>query len=197
MGNTAFRIVSANRQSWVEVEPVAVESSHLPGIQVRIGVSDEGFGGYHPEIWLEAEPLMCFVSQLANVVKGSGQVILISMSPNEFLLTISKSSHQQSFKIAYELTRTSYHSGQVLTSKSVKGEFELDHEFQNILLQDFSTLTRLLADKDTYEIWRQDDHGHQYLMKTVVSRANAIREVEHFESLGHKQSYWFQKSGQS
>lgn len=40
-----------------------------------------------------------------------------------------------------------------------------------------------------FELWRQDDHGNWYLMRTFRDRSEAEQEQSMFENRGHKQMY--------
>jgi hypothetical protein len=39
-------------------------------------------------------------------------------------------------------------------------------------------------------VWRQDDHGHRFVVGVVSDQADALRLVRELESRGHKQTYW-------
>ncbi|MBY0547796.1 MAG: hypothetical protein K2W95_10910 [Candidatus Obscuribacterales bacterium] len=41
-----------------------------------------------------------------------------------------------------------------------------------------------------YEIWRQDDNGQAFVIRTARCRADAARMVRRLESSPHKQMYW-------
>jgi len=43
-----------------------------------------------------------------------------------------------------------------------------------------------------HALWRQDDHGHRYLVETFPSRADARFALREFESHHHKQFYWIE-----
>jgi hypothetical protein len=52
-----------------------------------------------------------------------------------------------------------------------------------------------LADRLTnattgYQLWRQDDHGHEFLVETFSDPEEARRAQQRFEARGHKQHYW-------
>ncbi len=44
-----------------------------------------------------------------------------------------------------------------------------------------------------YELWRQDDNGHKFLVGTFGEYAEALVEQIYFEALGHKQFYWIEE----
>jgi hypothetical protein len=44
-----------------------------------------------------------------------------------------------------------------------------------------------------HELWRQDDHGHRFLIETFPCRADAIKAMKEFEARLHKQTYWVKK----
>jgi hypothetical protein len=44
----------------------------------------------------------------------------------------------------------------------------------------------------SWSVWRQDDNGNRFLVHANLSEPEAKRQVEQFESLGHKQCYWAQ-----
>jgi hypothetical protein len=41
-----------------------------------------------------------------------------------------------------------------------------------------------------FEIWRQDDHGHRFLMEVWVSESGAACRLAELERSAHKQTYW-------
>ncbi|HMV84536.1 MAG TPA: lipid-A-disaccharide synthase [Blastocatellia bacterium] len=45
-----------------------------------------------------------------------------------------------------------------------------------------------------WQLLRQDDNGRQFVIGEFASEAEARRELNRFESLHHKQTYWLQKS---
>jgi len=56
-----------------------------------------------------------------------------------------------------------------------------------------------MSKSDLAEYWllkRQDDHGNQYVMATFGSKEEAEREMENYQSRGHKQTYWVEKVGE-
>jgi len=42
-------------------------------------------------------------------------------------------------------------------------------------------------------IWRQDDHGHKYLVQIVGFEEGARLLAARLEAAGHKQTYWVQR----
>lgn len=89
----------------------------------------------------------------------------------------------------------------------------VNHSTQIHLLNNFETLTddldRVLqvlkltsedlvwVDKDIqfapYELWRQDDNGHKFLIETFPYKADAEKAKREFENRRHKQIYWLEK----
>jgi hypothetical protein len=41
-----------------------------------------------------------------------------------------------------------------------------------------------------WELWRQDDHGNEVLIRTFDDRAAADRACDEFTARGHHQHYW-------
>lgn len=41
-----------------------------------------------------------------------------------------------------------------------------------------------------WELWRQDDGGHQFLIARYATLDEAEREMRDYEARGHKQVYW-------
>ena len=39
-------------------------------------------------------------------------------------------------------------------------------------------------------VWRLEDNGNTFLVQANLTESGAIDLVQHYESLGHKQSYW-------
>lgn len=50
-------------------------------------------------------------------------------------------------------------------------------------------LTQKQEDKE-WQLWRQDDGGHQFVVATFGTREEAEREMLAYEDRGHKQVYW-------
>lgn len=45
-----------------------------------------------------------------------------------------------------------------------------------------------------WELWRQDDNGNRFLIARFDTQAAADAEQRRYEALGHKQTYWVEKS---
>lgn len=45
----------------------------------------------------------------------------------------------------------------------------------------------------SYELWRQDDNGHQFLINIFSCKSDAIKAMKEFEMRLHKQTYWVKK----
>jgi hypothetical protein len=45
-----------------------------------------------------------------------------------------------------------------------------------------------------WELWRQDDHGNEYLIKTFAAREVAEEARDTFITRGHHQHYWVKES---
>jgi len=45
----------------------------------------------------------------------------------------------------------------------------------------------------SWSIWRQDDNGNVSLVKSSLTKAEALRLVAKYEAKGHKQTYWAEK----
>ncbi|MDO3379626.1 TIGR01458 family HAD-type hydrolase [Geoalkalibacter halelectricus] len=43
-----------------------------------------------------------------------------------------------------------------------------------------------------FELWRQDDHGHRYLVGVFAERRHAEEKMRHLTRVPHKQMYWIQ-----
>lgn len=46
----------------------------------------------------------------------------------------------------------------------------------------------------TFELWRQDDHGHRFLIAVFPSRRQAEENMRHLMQVPHKQMYWIVQS---
>ena len=46
--------------------------------------------------------------------------------------------------------------------------------------------------KSMWAVWRQDDNGHRFLVSVMRTQAQALKERESYERLGHKQCYWIE-----
>ena len=44
--------------------------------------------------------------------------------------------------------------------------------------------------ESTWSVWRQDDNGNRFHVRSGCARADAERVCQEFESRGHKQTYW-------
>ena len=43
---------------------------------------------------------------------------------------------------------------------------------------------------ETYTVWRQDDHGHKFVVDSGLSKSDADDLARTLEARGHKQIYW-------
>ena len=50
-------------------------------------------------------------------------------------------------------------------------------------------------DAAAWALWRQDDNGNRFLIARFASAQAAEAEQRRFEALGHKQTYWVQRAG--
>lgn len=48
---------------------------------------------------------------------------------------------------------------------------------------------------NSYELWRQDDHGHRFLVGRYPTRETAERRHVELTRALHKQTYWIAESG--
>lgn len=46
------------------------------------------------------------------------------------------------------------------------------------------------APVDRFELWRQDDHGHRFLVGRYPSRAAAELRLDELTRCQHKQTFW-------
>lgn len=46
-----------------------------------------------------------------------------------------------------------------------------------------------------WTVYRQDDHGNQFVVATQLSRDDAEQLVANYEARGHKQHYWAEGVG--
>jgi hypothetical protein len=46
---------------------------------------------------------------------------------------------------------------------------------------------------ESWQLWRQDDNGHRFLVATSLDRAR-LEEQSELERRGHKQSFWITRS---
>ncbi len=44
-----------------------------------------------------------------------------------------------------------------------------------------------------WSVWRQDDNGNKFCIKSSLTETEAVRIARKFESLGHKQMFWVSK----
>jgi hypothetical protein len=45
-----------------------------------------------------------------------------------------------------------------------------------------------------WSVWRKDDHGNAFLVKSGLAEADALKLAAEYQSKGHKQTYWAEKS---
>lgn len=45
-----------------------------------------------------------------------------------------------------------------------------------------------------FQLWRQDDHGNQFLIREYAERAEAERARDELDARGHHQHYWVAES---
>lgn len=49
------------------------------------------------------------------------------------------------------------------------------------------------SEKPSWSIWRQDDNGNVMLVKSALTRSEALQLISEYEAQGHKQMYWAQE----
>ncbi len=49
-------------------------------------------------------------------------------------------------------------------------------------------------DQRDHTVWRQDDHGNQFVVQRRLTRQEAEAVVRKFGAHGHKQLYWIESS---
>jgi hypothetical protein len=48
-----------------------------------------------------------------------------------------------------------------------------------------------------WSVWRRDDNGNVFLVKSGLTEDDALRLVREFEAKGHKQTYWVTKASKA
>jgi hypothetical protein len=57
-------------------------------------------------------------------------------------------------------------------------------------------LDRLMQEHDgarVWSVWRQDDNGNRFLVRSGITEEEAHQLASEFEARGHKQLYWFER----
>ena len=44
-----------------------------------------------------------------------------------------------------------------------------------------------------WSVWRQDDNGNRYIVRSNLGKVEAHELVKQYEAGGHKQTYWIEK----
>ena len=50
-----------------------------------------------------------------------------------------------------------------------------------------------MNEKQGFQVWRQDDNGHQFLIETCASRQEAEELIARLSAGFHKQTYWIKE----
>ena len=58
-----------------------------------------------------------------------------------------------------------------------------------------SDATEMRSRERVWSVWRQDDNGNQFLVRSGLDRDAAEKLVAELESHRHKQHYWIEKVG--
>ncbi|QQE80615.1 hypothetical protein [Alicyclobacillus sp. SO9] len=145
-----MRVLSDDRESYIEMIPVEYESQHLPSVSLMISISASSYGHLYsasnPTVWFTKESLKKFISDL-NLLDASrqGAATLQSMSPNECEISIFAFDHRGHVAIKLLMSKPQFGTGQMFQHHLETG-FELDPtELLNIirgfkgLLQPIST----------------------------------------------------------
>ncbi|HIB64861.1 MAG TPA: hypothetical protein EYO33_07080 [Phycisphaerales bacterium] len=51
--------------------------------------------------------------------------------------------------------------------------------------------------RTSYQLWRQDDNGNEFMIETFLSENEAEEAKKEFEAKGHKQMYWVREQSES
>jgi len=54
-----------------------------------------------------------------------------------------------------------------------------------------------LKEKEHFQVWRQDDNGHQFLIQSFASREEAQALIAKLSAGFHKQTYWIKETQES
>jgi len=95
-------------------------------LRVSVGLRFNDFAGRYDAVWLEEPVLAKFVMELSHLEKlRQGEATLVSMSPDEFSLTIRARDSLGHFVVQASLCRYQY-SGPTYWRTAVSGGFEID-----------------------------------------------------------------------
>lgn len=120
-----MKIESADKQSWITIEYVELETEHYPSLGVSIAVQNDGFSGCNPEVWFELDFFTSFLVELKILAqKKSGNALIESMIAEEFKLKIQRTDISGPLMLQYKLSKNIYRPKRM--NLSICGGFELD-----------------------------------------------------------------------
>ncbi|WP_338542328.1 hypothetical protein [Paenibacillus tundrae] len=120
-----------------------VELERYKSINYLVHIKDDQFAG-QAEIWIEHEEIHDFMEGLLKAKNSEVKTIhLKAMSDEEFKMSFidQKMGH---YEIAYSITKRRY-SRNGLIETTLKGSFDYDSEFLNLLKESLKRINRLLS----------------------------------------------------
>lgn len=138
-----IHLQSQDKKSHILFSFKGVELERYRSINYLVHIKDDRFAG-QVEIWIGHEELHNFLEELLNAENSEVNPIhLKAMSDEEFEMTLTgwKRSH---YEIAYSITKRRY-SRSGLIETTLKGSFDYDSEFLNLLKTSLKDIDRLLS----------------------------------------------------
>jgi len=100
-------ILSRDSESSLSIHFVELDSTFYPSICLSVRVHDNGFSGENKSIWVARDDVTKFILECEQNL-DSIEASLVSMSSNEFCLTLQKVNRKGHLLLKYTLSRTIY-----------------------------------------------------------------------------------------
>ncbi len=138
-----FFIQSEDKKSHILFSFKDVELERYKSINYLVHIKDDQFAG-QVEIWIDREELNHFIEGLLKAEKDEvEQIRLKAMSEEELEMTFTKQKIGH-YEIAYLIINRRYSKNRLIET-TLKGFFEYDNEFLNLLKENLKTIQKLLV----------------------------------------------------
>jgi hypothetical protein len=117
-------ILSQNLESSLSIHCVELESTYYPSICLSVRVHDNGFSGENKSIWVALDDVKKFILECEQNLETI-EASLVSMSSNEFCLTLQTLNFKGHLLLKYALSRTIYRDNFPM-DLTTKGGFIID-----------------------------------------------------------------------
>ncbi len=125
-------IWSRDSESNLSIHFVELESTYYPSICLSVRVEDHGFCGENKSIWVARDDVTKFILECEQNLETT-EASLVSMSSNEFCLTLQKVNRKGHLLLKYTLSKTIY-----------RDNFPMDLTITGGFIIDFSEVEKMI-----------------------------------------------------